>query len=87
MKATTDFQGAEISRVAVRLPPFWAERPAVWFTQAEAQFSLAGLSNMRTKFYHIISQLDHRYPTEVEDIITSPLHQDSYTALRTKLLN
>jgi hypothetical protein len=28
----------EVSRDAVRLPPFWAERPAVLFSQAEAQF-------------------------------------------------
>jgi hypothetical protein len=41
---------------------FWAE----WFAQAGAQFSLAGISNERTKFYHIISQLDHRYAAEVD---------------------
>jgi hypothetical protein len=58
--------------VAVRLPPFWAERPAVWFTQAEAQVSLAGISSEKTKFFHVISQLDHWYAAEVEDIITSP---------------
>jgi hypothetical protein len=63
---------AEISRVAVRLPSFWAERPVMWFAQAEAQFSLAGVNNGKTKFYYVISQLDHRYATEVEDIITSP---------------
>jgi hypothetical protein len=51
---------AEISRVAVRLSPFWAERPAMWFAQAEAQFSLAGVNNEKTKFYYVISQLDHR---------------------------
>jgi hypothetical protein len=87
MEATNDFQAAETSRVAVRLPPFWAERPALWFTQAKAQFSLAGISNERTKFYSIISQHDHRYAAEVEDIITSPPHQDPYTALKTELLN
>jgi hypothetical protein len=43
-----DTQSAEISRVAVRLPPFWPERSAVWFSQADAQFSLAGISNERT---------------------------------------
>jgi hypothetical protein len=48
---------------------------------------LAGISNERTKFRHIISQLDHRYTAEVEDIITSPPQQDPYTKLRTKLLN
>jgi hypothetical protein len=87
MEATNDFQPAETSRVAVRLPPFWAERPTVWFAQAEAQFSLAGISNDRTKFYHILSQLEHRYAAEVEDIKTSPPHQDPYTALKTELLN
>jgi hypothetical protein len=46
--------------VAVRLPPFWAERPAVWFAQAKAQFFLAGVSSETTKFFHVISQLDQR---------------------------
>jgi hypothetical protein len=87
MEATNDFQAAETSRVAVRLPPFWANRPTVWFTQAEAQFSLVGISIERTKFYHIISQLDHKYAAEVEDIITSPLQQEPCTTLKTELLN
>jgi hypothetical protein len=78
---------AEISRVAARLPPFLLERPAVWFAQTEAQFALAGISNERTKFYHLISQLDQQYAAEVEDIITSPLQQDSYTTLKTELVN
>jgi hypothetical protein len=68
----------EVSRVAARLPPFWAERPALLFAQAEAQF-LAGISSEKTKFCHVISQLDQRYDAELEDIITSsqtrPLHR------------
>jgi hypothetical protein len=63
--------GNDISRVAVRLPPFWPERPDAWFSQAEAQFSLAGITNESTKFYHIVSQLDHQYAEDVDDIITS----------------
>jgi hypothetical protein len=47
--------------VAVLLPPFWAERPTVWFAQAEAQFTLAGINSEQTKFCYVISQLDHRY--------------------------
>jgi hypothetical protein len=72
-------QPAEISRVAVRLPPFW-------FARAEAQFSLAGISSERTKFHYVISQLDQRYIAEVEDTITSPPQQDPYTKLKTELL-
>jgi hypothetical protein len=81
-----DSSTAEVSRVAVRLPPFWAERPAVWFTQTEAQFFLAGISSERTKFLHVISQLDQRHATEVEDIITSPPKRDPYTTLRAELV-
>jgi hypothetical protein len=71
--------------VAVRLPPFWAQR-AVWVAQAEAQFTLAGSSSEQTKFCHDISQLDHRYATEVEDIITSPPERDRYSSLRTQVV-
>jgi hypothetical protein len=51
----------------------------MWFAQAEAQFFLAGVSSKKTKFFHVISQLDHRYAAEVEDIITSSPERDQYT--------
>jgi hypothetical protein len=57
MEATGNLQD-EISRVALRLLPFWTEQPAPWFAQAEAQLHLAGTSNELIKFYHVISQLD-----------------------------
>jgi hypothetical protein len=72
---------AEIPRVAVRLLPFWAEWPAMWFAQAEAQFTFASISSEKTKFFHVISQLDHRYALKVEDIITFPPERDPYTML------
>jgi hypothetical protein len=77
---------ADVSRVAVRLPLFWAERPAMWFVQAEQQFTVAGISSKKIKFCHMISQLDHRYATKVEDITTSPPDQHPYTTLRTELV-
>jgi hypothetical protein len=80
-------QNTEVSRVAVRLPPFWAEGSVVWLAPAEAQFALAGISSERTKFHHVISQLDHRYAAEVEDVITSPPQHEPYTKLRTELLS
>jgi hypothetical protein len=32
------------------VPPFRTEWPVMWFAQAEAQFTLAGISNKRTGF-------------------------------------
>jgi hypothetical protein len=59
MEATDGTHPADISRVAIRLLLFCAERPAMWFTEAEEQFSLPGISNEKTKFHYLISQLDH----------------------------
>jgi hypothetical protein len=84
MEAANSSPPAEVSRMAVRLPPFWVERAAVWF--AEAQFFLASVNSEKTKFFHVISQLDHRYAAEVEDIINSPPEGDPYTTLRTELV-
>jgi hypothetical protein len=54
---------------------------------AEAQFSLAGVTEEKTKFYYVLSQLDHRYAMEVQEILTPPPQQDPYTKLKTELLN
>jgi hypothetical protein len=51
------------------------------------QFTLAGISNEKIKFYHVISQLDLQYAADVEDIITSPPQQEPYTKLKTELVN
>ena len=33
-----------VYKVAVRLPSFWPEQPALWFVQAEDQFHLAAIT-------------------------------------------
>jgi hypothetical protein len=83
---SADAPGAAVYRAAVRLPPFWPKRPALWFAQTEAQFELAGITSERTKYSHVISQLDHRYAAEVADIITSPPERDQYTTLKAELV-
>ncbi|PNF26385.1 hypothetical protein B7P43_G17346 [Cryptotermes secundus] len=78
---TADSSSAELPRMAVRLPPFWPDRPAMWVAQAEAQFTLAVITSERIKFCHVIAHLD-----AVEDIITSPPERGPYTLLRTELV-
>ena len=38
-----------VYKVAVRLQPFWAERPGLWFAQATAQFHLTAFTRQRNK--------------------------------------
>jgi hypothetical protein len=65
MKSADSSPPADVSRVAEQFKPFWAERPAVWFTQGEVQVFLAGISSKKTKFCHVILQLDHQYAAEL----------------------
>jgi hypothetical protein len=47
---------------------------------------LAGISNERTKFYHVISQLHRQYTAEVEAVIIFPPQKDPYTTARAELI-
>jgi hypothetical protein len=69
----------------VRLPPFWTDRPGLWFATTEAQFDLASVTSEKTKFKYVIFQLEYRHATEVEDII-SPTANNPYTTLKTELV-
>jgi len=69
----------------VRLPPFWPDRPSLWFAQAETQFVLATVTSERTTLNYVISQLENRHAAEVEDIIIAPPTDEPYTTLKTDL--
>lgn len=75
-----------IFRVGVRPPPFWAEEPAVWFSQLEGNFILSGIKDDDTKFYYVTSTLEHRYAAEVKDIIVSPPKTGKYERLKSELI-
>jgi len=87
MIVTTDETvGSAVYRVSVRLSPFWPDRPAVWFAQAEAQFELAGITRQRIEFNYVVSLLNQQQAAEVEDIITSSPEQEPYDRLKAELL-
>lgn len=78
---------AELCRVAVRLPPFWPEEPALWFAQCEGNFVLSNITKDETKFYYVAAQLDHAYAVEVKDIIKNPPETGKYEKLKPSLLS
>ncbi|XP_054257400.1 uncharacterized protein LOC128982465 [Macrosteles quadrilineatus] len=79
-------QNMSVNRVAVKLPPFWPERPSLWFCQVDSQFLISGITNDDTKFHYVVSQLDTGIAAEVEDIITNPPQGDKYGHLKKKLI-
>jgi putative lipoic acid-binding regulatory protein len=63
---------SSLYRVAVRIPPVWTDRTALWLAQFEAQFELAVVTSQKTKFNQVVSQLQQQHAAEVQDIITTP---------------
>lgn len=76
----------EVSRVSVKIPPFWSEKPEIWFYQVEAQFSICGITAEETKFNYLVSQLEPKFVESLWDII-SDNSQTKYTAAKERLLN
>lgn len=76
----------DVFRVGVRVPPFWAEEPTVWFAQIEGQFILSNITSDTTKFYYVTAQLEPQHAAEVKDIIVSPPAQNKYEKLKTELI-
>lgn len=76
----------DVCRVGIKVPPFWPEKPAIWFAQIEGQFAICNIKVDETKYYYVMAHLEPRYATEVEDIITSPPETNKYEKLKTELI-
>jgi hypothetical protein len=77
----------EVDRVTVRVPPFWSNEPALWFSQLESQLALANVTADTTKFHYVVSNLDFRNAQVVRDILQTPPRSDKYEALKTALIS
>lgn len=67
----------------IKIPPFWPEKPAIWFAQVEGQFAISRIQDPATKFYFILGNLDRQHAAEVEDILTGP---PDYEKLKSELI-
>uniref|UniRef100_A0A6M2DQP9 DUF7041 domain-containing protein n=1 Tax=Xenopsylla cheopis TaxID=163159 RepID=A0A6M2DQP9_XENCH len=69
------------------LPPFWNDKPALWFAAVEAQFSKYKITSESTKYDYIISVLNSDTASEIEDIIINPpAPTQAYTVLKQTLI-
>ncbi|GBN20197.1 Transposon Ty3-G Gag-Pol polyprotein [Araneus ventricosus] len=75
------------SRVAVRVPAFWANNVKLYFAQIEANFRIAGIVSEQTKFDTLVAALDPQTLTHVSDLLYTPPKDNPYTALKNRLLS
>ena len=72
---------------SIKLPPFYPQNAKFWFTQADAQFHLRGITSSQTKYFHLISSLQYESAQMVMNLIeTEPPGDDPYGALKEALL-
>lgn len=76
----------ETFRVGVRIPPFFPEKPSLWFSQMEAQFALSNIKADDTKFYYVTGHLDPQYASEVQEIIENPPAANKYEKLKAEVI-
>lgn len=76
----------DVFKVGVRVPPFWAEEPEIWFAQVEGQFTISGIISDSTKFNYVIGHLDNQHSKEVKDIIVNPPATNKYEKLKSELI-
>jgi hypothetical protein len=71
----------------VKLPPFEADMPDVWFNQAEAYFEMKGVIDRRFWFFHVLWALSPPQKKLVRDITSRhPLPADAYVQLKERLM-
>lgn len=78
--------GSDTFRVGMKVPPFYAHDPQLWFAQIEGHFVLSGITVDNTKFHYALSYLDAQYAKEVRDIIISPPTQNKFETLKNELI-
>ncbi|KYN14011.1 PREDICTED: uncharacterized protein LOC108766199 [Trachymyrmex cornetzi] len=75
-----------IHRVALKIPPFWADKPELWFAQLEGQFTLGSITADATKYAYVLSHIETKHAKEIKDLITKPPEHDKYENIKKALI-
>ena len=75
----------QISRVAVKIPPFWSRNVSLWFHQVECQFAIGNITNEVTKYHYVMGSLDSEIASLVSDFISKPMSTTPYSDLKKRL--
>ncbi|KAL1117920.1 hypothetical protein AAG570_004233 [Ranatra chinensis] len=70
---------------AAKLPPFWKDRPALWFVQMESLFRRHRIRKSLSKFDVILPMLEADTLTQVSDLLYN-LGEEPYEKLKDRLI-
>ena len=76
----------EVYAYSLKLPPFWAGDPIIWFAQVEAQFQTRQITVQATKYAYVVASLQADVALEVRDLLVRPPKTDQYDKLKAALI-
>jgi hypothetical protein len=69
-----------------KLPEYWPDAPALWFSRAECSFLLRNVIEQREKFCLVVQSLPRDTMRLMADLVELPPQQLMYNALKDRLL-
>ena len=57
-----------VRTVTIKLPPFSESNPELWFSKAESQFKVKGITSDTTKFHHLYALMTDKAANEIEAV-------------------
>jgi hypothetical protein len=79
--------GGETSHTHFKLPTFWAENPALWFTQVECILANRNVTRQFNRYCLVVEALPHESLRLVADLVEAVPAEDLYTVLKARLLS
>lgn len=77
----------KVTQLSVKIPPFWRKNVKVWLRQVDAQFFTRGITQERTKYYHVLGNLDTDVAELISDFLDKPLSSTPYQDLCQRLIS
>lgn len=81
-------QSSQIFQVSemVKMQPFYENDPELWFIVIESQFAARKITNEKTRYSHVVGNLNCATATKVKDVIKVPFVEGHYDRLKTALI-
>lgn len=80
-------QQVHAATVHFKLPQFWRNNVALWFTKVETQFAISKINSERTRFNYVVAELDEQVMMEVSDVITDAPEGEQYSTLKQTMID
>jgi hypothetical protein len=71
---------------SVKLPTFWAAKPAGWFQSVEAQFAMKGITSEVDKYFLVLAALSETQVDKVIMVTEEEPTEESYIKLKAALV-